>query len=130
MKLFVFLSALFVLLLSSCGSRDASLPSDPGEAAIHYVRCLADGRYDEYIRGMVSCDSATEAYKKQMLVLYKQMVVAKKKEFGTLKSLRHLRSDISGDSSALVYLQLVYANDSTEDVMLPLVCLDGQWRMR
>lgn len=130
MKLFVFLSALSVLLMPSCGSRDASLPSDPGGAAIHYVRCLADGRYDEYIRGMASCDSATEAYKKQMLVLYKQMVVAKKKEFGSLKSLRHLRSDISGDSLALVYLQLVYANDSTEDVMLPLMCIDGQWRMR
>lgn len=131
MKFFVFLSALSVLLMSSCGGRSSSSSADPGEAAIRYVRCLADGRYDEYIRGMVSCDSASDAYKKHMKVVYKQMVVAKKNEYGPLKSMRHLRSDISsGGLTATVFLQLVYANDSTEDVMLPMVSVDGQWRLR
>ena len=131
MKFFFFLSALSVLLVSSCGGRGSSSSSDPGEAAIRYVRCLADGRYGEFVRGMVSCDSASDAYKKHTIILYKQMVVAKKKEYGPLKSMRHIRSDISdGGLAATVFLQLVYANDSTEDMMLPMLCVDGQWRLR
>ncbi len=131
MRLCSIILSLLSLLAVSCGGCGSSPVPDPGEAAVRYVHFLADGKYDDYIRAMVSCDSASAAYRNHMTVLHKQMVTAKKNEYGPMKSLRAIRSDIgNGGATAAVFLQIVYANDSTEDVMLPLVWHNDRWRLR
>ena len=55
--------------ISMCSCSDQEL-KDPSKAAVKYMQYLVDGKYDEYISEMVSCDSASAAYKQNMKVMF------------------------------------------------------------
>lgn len=131
MRVSVIFPLLLLFCIVSCGNGETSSKVDPGGAAVHYIRSLADGRYDEYIHAMVSCDSASDAYKKQMLVLHKQMVTTQKTECGSLETVQCVRSELGREGkTANVFLQLTYSNGMKEDIMLPLVWNNEKWRIR
>ena len=129
-KIFLFSIILVGSLLCSCHHKvDES--DKPGDVAIHYVQTLADGKYDEWVAGMSSCDSASDAYRKQMLVLCKQLVADKKQKNEKLKSVvcTHVDMDPNG-KYANTYLRLTYTNDSVETILFPLIWKDQKWRIR
>ena len=114
--------------IGSCSDKDLK---DPSKAAVKYMQYLVDGKYDEYISEMVSCDSASAAYKQNMKVMLKQMVVSKFQGEGAVKEIHYVRQQGGNDEQAvMVFLQLTYANGSTESMMLPLLWADGRWRLR
>lgn len=126
----VFLMA-FPLLFLSCHHNKVAKCDNPEEAAIHYVQFMAAEEYDKFLAGMVSCDSASVSYKKNMIILFKQMVAAKKSEMGGLKSVKCVRSEKDDSNKfAKVFLSVTYHNDSTETMVMPLVRQDDKWRMR
>jgi hypothetical protein len=126
---------LFILALlfvtASCHRSKVAEREQPDAAAIHYVQCMADEKYDEFISGMISCDSASTAYKKNMTILFKQMVAAKKEEQGGLKSVSCVRTELTENGKyANTFLKVTYSNDSSEIMLLPLIWQDEKWRMR
>jgi hypothetical protein len=128
------LCSLFVVLLTltSCARKDKAVNVDePGDAAVHYVQSVATGNYDEYIKGMVSCDSATDEYRQFQKTLLKQMVSEKKKDFDTLKSVVCVRTQTFSDKNVVnAFVKLTYSNDSVETMMIPLIWNDHRWRIR
>ena len=116
--------------ISMCSCSDQEL-QPPSKAAVKDMPYLVDGKYDEYISEMVSCDSASAAYKQNMKVMLKQMVVSKFQGEGAVKEIHYVRQQGGNDEQAvMVFLQLTYANGSTESMMLPLLWADGRWRLR
>ena len=73
MKRIVFALAFIPLLLFSCGN-DYSDKDRPDKAAIYYVKCAAEGHYDDYLKGMLSSEDASESYVRNMRTLIRQMV--------------------------------------------------------
>jgi len=125
------LIVLFVLLSCAKTNKAVSVKERPGDAAIYYMRCIMQENYDEYIRAMISCDSASVDYKDKMRILVKQMVRTKKLEMDSCKQIECLKADVkyNGDY-ANTFLRLTYANDSTETIILPLIWKDDRWRLR
>lgn len=132
MKRLVLCLSILLLVAASCGKNDRAADREkPGEAAVHYVRNLSDGHYDEVVASMISCDSATEQYRQYIKVLYKQMVAKKKDDNGGLKSVVCVRTEDGPSAGAVnVFLKLTYDNDSIEDIILPLVWNNKKWRLR
>jgi len=129
----LFFSCFLILLIGamSCQRSRVSQREKPDAAAIHYVQCMADEKYDEFLSGMVSCDSASDAYKKNMKVLFKQMVATKKEEQGRLKSVSCVRTELTKNGKcANTFLKITYTNDSTEIMIFPLIWQNEKWRMR
>ena len=63
--------------------------------------------------------------------MLKQMVVSKFQGEGAVKEIHYVRQQGGNDEQAvMVFLQLTYANGSTESMMLPLLWADGRWRLR
>lgn len=123
---------LLTAFLGACkDGKKADDPAKPGDKAVFLVQCLADEKYDECIKAMVSCDSASDNYKDKQKIMLKQMVRDKKKDGASLKAVECLHSDVDQHGHfATNYLQLTYSNDSTETVIFPLIWQDNQWRMR
>lgn len=132
MKRLVLCFSVVALLLASCGSKDRAADREkPEEAAVHYVQSLADGHYDEIVSAMISCDSTTEQYNRQIKTLYKQMAARKRADNGELKTVVCVRTEKGPlDGSVNAYLKLTYSNDSIEDIILPLFWNSGRWRLR
>lgn len=132
MKRLLYSILIMLSVSASCGRKDKAANVDtPDEAAVHYVQCIASGRYDEYIKGMVSCDSATEQYRQLQKILLKQMVAEKKKELDTLRSVVCVRTETFSDKNVVnAFVKLTYTNDSIETMMIPLIWNDHRWRIR
>ena len=128
----VLLIALIGLCCMGCGHKKAGAEREhPEDAAVAYIQNMADEKYDECIKYMISCDSASDAYKAKMKVLLKQFVRRKKENGAGLKNVECIHTDISTNGcSADTYMRLTYTNDSVETMVLPLVWQGKSWRLR
>lgn len=126
-----------ILLIVSCVAQFLTGCSekrdDPTKLAIYYVKCVAKGDFDKYIYGMQSCDNATDDYKQNIRTLLSQMIADKKSEgFSELKNIvcERIEGNKDVDDEIMVYLKLTYQNDSTENILIPMLWNDGKWRLR
>ncbi|MEG1728867.1 MAG: hypothetical protein RR280_04915 [Bacteroidaceae bacterium] len=130
MKQAVLVTMLFVTLfisgLSSCGDRK----NEPGTAAITYYNYLIAGDYQQYVKGMLSCDSLPAEYRVRIETTIKQYLAREKQENGGLKTVELLNDSLSNDgASANVFLDVSFGNGMKEAICLPLVLDKGVWRM-
>ena len=123
---------IMLLAFDSCSKKDKVADSDnPGDAAVHYVQCMAAGQFEEYIKGMVSCDNATERYRRFQKTLFKQLVAEKLKDLDTLKSVVCVRTQTFSNKDIVnVFVKITYTNDRVETMMVPLVWNANRWRIR
>ncbi len=121
---------LFSFLCFISGCRDVK--GEAAEAAVHYARCLAEGNYDEYIKGMLSCDHASDQYVHNTRVLLEQMMDEKKAEGQTVvEEIVCGGVELQKDNhQVLAYLKFTFQDKSTETILMPLVRVDGKWRLR
>lgn len=131
MKNILWILLFLPILLNGCKHSTVSSKDKPDQAAIHYIQCIADEKFDECINGMASCDSASDSYKAKMKILYKQFIRHKKKESGFLKKVECIHTDFAQNGNyADTYIRLTYKNDSVETIILPLIWKNKRWRMR
>lgn len=123
-------------LLLSCnrGNRfpDAAAPPLPSQEEIcAYYNLYLRGDYGAYVDAMQSCDGKTEAYRKQMAILFKQHARLSAEKNGKVLSIRVNRIE-PHDSGRMVNVFLVsqYESGTTEEKLLPMVFVDGRWRLQ
>ncbi len=99
----------------------------------------AKGYYDELIAGNAIVfvagthrpDSIPDGYRQQLVLNAQMMMEQQQKERGGLK-----RVDVANATAdtarheAMVYLTLIFGNGSQEEVVVPMVEHNGQWKMR
>ncbi len=132
MKIIVYIAIVF-LCLASCvkSNKEISAKDKPERAAIYYTKCIVEENYDEYVKAMVSCDSASDEYKNKMMWMAKQMVRAKKAEMDSCKNIECIKTEIKYDGNyANTFIRLTYSNDSSETILLPLIWYEDKWRLR
>jgi len=114
----------------SCGKED-----DPGVIAATtakgYYDLLVQEKYDEYVDGLYKPDSIPESYRKQLVDNAKMFIGQQKEEHGGISEVRII--DCKADTSrhiANAFLTLTFGDNSTEEVVVPMVEVNGRWLMR
>ena len=119
------------LLAASCGRhKQVSQHEKPDKAAVHYMKLLVNEDFDAYIRGMMSCDSASEQYRRNTLVLLKQMSAELKQSGVGIQSVSCDSSDVDNDGNhARAYVGVTFSGGNSETVVMPLIWAGKRWRM-
>lgn len=136
-----FLSGLVLLLtasflLPSCNSKEDAAEKQvhteqADSAALYYYQLRAKGQFADYVAAMESCDSTTEAYRKQMerLLRHHQQKVVEEKQ--GLASVRVERTEMyDSNRVANVFLTVTYKDGTHEEILFPVVYDGHHWRVR
>jgi hypothetical protein len=127
-KLFIPL-CIGVALFAACSQKGDSLTHDSArQAAERYFTMLIDGRYEEYVDGLVCTDSMPDDMRSQMVDLMAQFMAQQSVNRGLLRVTA--TSDTIQDSTAYVYLDILYGDSVSEQVGMPLQFVGDRWRMQ
>lgn len=131
-------SCLFLacLALQSCHRSGADMAKDKsGEGvdsmAVACYKMQAEGRFDDYVKAMKSCDKMPADYQHRMVMMlrhHQKQVLEEKKG---VKDVAVLRTEMHNQGRmANVFLNVTFNDGTTEEVIFPMV-YDGQrWRVQ
>lgn len=93
-----------------------------------YIR----GDYDKYVAQMESLDDKPDSYRQEMAMLMKQRHRQQEDDHsGGPLSCRVTKLEFTPDSSyCSAFILVTYMDTTEEEILLPLVHKDGQWRLR
>ncbi len=123
---------LFLLFVAACtGSVDLSEPGAAGarRASEHFYDLLARGRGAEYVDHLYAARAMDSSMHSQYVDMMAQFLYEQGQATGGILSAKATR-DTMVDSTALVFLDVLFADSTREEVMLPLVYSEGRWWMK
>ena len=100
-------------------------------AAEGYYRHLMAGEYEQFLEGRAGADSLPDDYREQLLAGYRQFMDQQERAHGGIRDVRisSARHDTLADYTT-VLLVLCFADSTDEEIVVPMSCHDGRWRMR
>ena len=112
----------------SSGSTTGELAA---KAAKAYYDHLVAGRYEHFLDGKVGGDSLPADYREQLLTSCQQFMAQQEKAHQGISDVRisNVRKDSLTDYVS-VFLLLCYADSMQEEIVVPMVEHNGQWRMK
>ena len=114
--------------LFCCSSNDKN---DPVTVAQECYDMLLAGNYDAFLAGRAHMDSIPESFREQLLVNYKQFVFDQKKSHGGISAFKAMSAQTdSANHQSLVFMQVIFADSTTEEIVVPMVECNGKWKMR
>lgn len=119
-----------LLLLAAC--RRDGLTAEQRSVRCAAEKCyslLADQRYEKFVEEISYADQMSPEYRSQMVDLVHEHVATEHSRHGRMLSAKAVGDTIDGDM-AQVFLQLVFADHTTEEVGLPMVKVDDEWKMQ
>lgn len=125
-----FLLAAAIAMVASCsdGDGDSLTHKSVRSAAEGYYSLLAEGRYAEFVSGRADASSLPASYHSELTDMVAQYVA--EQTGGGLVCAVATADSIWPDSTALVFLDLQFADSTREQVCLPMVLRDKRWLMR
>lgn len=126
-------AVLVLLSLMSCGNAsDEELARQAAkEAAERYYDYLLDGRYDQFLNGRFGMDSIPDNYREQLLAGYEQFMAQQQEQHGGIRSFKVNNASMDSTLQLMqVFVVLNYGDDTQEEIVLPMVERNGEWKMR
>lgn len=127
-------STFFAAILLTFISNSCSQPK-PDELAsraakIYYDYLLA-GNYEAYIDGIYQPDAIPEGYREQLLTNAKMFVWQQKESRKGIAEVQLNRANVGKDGkTADVFLILCYGDSTKEEVVVPMIEVEGNWMMK
>jgi len=124
------LVGLIVLILPSC--HNDGLNRQQRRARRAAERCyeyLQDKKFNRFVGEIAYAEQMSPEYRQQMEDLIEENTIRNIEEHGKLLSAEAVGDSITGDL-AHIYLQLTYADSTSEEVGLPMICIEGDWKMQ
>ena len=123
---------LMLILLFSCSEeqKDTFTNECVQQAAQRYYTLYIQGNAKEYVQGMAGADSFTEDYAQQMQNVITQAAKELERKGGVVRVEALSDTLYVADSTAYVYLDLVFADSVHEQVGVPMVFRKGNWRLK
>lgn len=90
---------------------------------------LQEGKYERFVGALAYADSMSDDYRAQMVDLVKAFAAKEEKLHGKLLSATVTGDTIIGEQ-AHVYLQVTYADSTSEEIGLPMVKVGKKWKMQ
>jgi hypothetical protein len=121
-----------VALLASCTKTETDTFSHESaqQAAKRYYTHFTQGDAKQFVEGMVNAESFSEDYRMQMQDVIAHAAKELTKRGGVVRIVALSDSLYAADSTAYVFLDLVFADSIHEQVGLPMVFRQSKWRMK
>lgn len=96
--------------------------------AVYYYNLQANGRFDEYVESMQSCQGTTPDYKQRIIKMLQQHQKEILKVKKGVSHVQAVRTEMHNHNKmANVFLNVTYNDSSREEIIFPLVFDNGQW---
>ena len=119
-----------MLLLAACSSVTPPEERAMQAAQESYDHLLA-GRYEQFLAGRAFADSLPDNYREQLLVAYKQFMHQQEAAHGAIQRAEAVRARIDTTLQLVqVFFVLNYADSTQEEIVVPMIEQDGQWKMK
>ena len=120
------------LFLASCTKTDPDTFSHESvqQAAQHYYTYFVNGDAKQFVEGMAGADMFPEDYKEQMQSVITQAAKELVKKSEVVRVVALSDSLYVADSTAFVFLDLVFADSIHEQVGVPMVFQKSKWRVK
>ena len=130
-KLLIFMIISMGLGLSSCKEERPDPSYFAGIAAKGYYDLLLEGKYEEYVAGFNQPYRIPKGYHEQLLLNARMFMEQQQEEHKGLAGIHvlHAKAD-TARHVADVFLQMVYGDSTKEQVVVPMVLVHGDWKMR
>lgn len=120
-------------LMGLLGCQEVSLEQQAAEAAQGYYQRLLDGYPDGFLAGKAAYDEMPSDYRDQLVKANEQYVKDMQQKHNGLRSVAISPNVGRSDSTLNVvytFLLLSYGDSTQEEVTVPMVQVDGDWKMR
>ncbi len=117
------------LVLGACHRNDDITHERVRKVAEEYFSYLVDGKYEDYVRGMVDADSMPELYRSQLVDMVAQFSAQQQKCHGGISFARAMADSLSDSIHAHVFLDVHFGDSTVERVGMPLRYQNGRWKM-
>ncbi len=125
---FCMTAAVFLLqfMSISCTRSDSERVRLAAEKDYEYLK---EGRYEDFVSEIAYADSMSEDYRAQMVDLVQEYAETLNRQHGGFSAIAATNDTIIGDQ-AHVFLQVTFADSTSEEVGLPMVRVDKEWKMQ
>mgnify|MGYP004450233619 CR=1 FL=1 len=120
------LAALMLLTMASC-RRSAS---EPKEVAEEFYRALIEERWDDYVSLQSNADSMPSDVRRERIDMVREYMAMEREAHGGLVSAQASSEALIAPDYAFVFLTLQWADSTNEEILLPLVRVGEEWRVR
>lgn len=132
MKKFLFFMILSIgLVFASCKKETPDPGYFAGIAAKGYYDLLLEGKYNDFVAGYNHPNRIPKGYHEQLLLNARMFMEQQQEEHKGLAGILvlHAKAD-TARHVADVFLQMVYGDSTKEQVVVPMVQVHGDWKMR
>lgn len=132
MKKFLFFMILSIgLVFASCKKETPDPGYFAGIAAKGYYDLLLEGKYNDFVAGYNQPNRIPKGYHEQLLLNARMFMEQQQEEHKGLAGILvlHAKAD-TARHVADVFLQMVYGDCTKEQVVVPMVQVHGDWKMR
>ena len=98
------------------------------KAAEKYYKMLIKGNYKGFVNGYASAENMPEDFRSQLVDATAQFMT--KDDMRRLKSVKAISDSLLEDSTAYVMLQLNFSDSTSEQIELPLILMENDWKMK
>ena len=92
---------------------------------------LIAGRYDSFIDCKAGGDTLPSEYREQLAVAYKQFMAQQQEDHGGIKSFEVSNMLIDSVADQIhVFLILRFGDNTKEEIIVPMVECNGEWKMK
>ena len=130
-RFFIGLMGLLGLIsLMACGEEPT--PEDAAMASAQQsYESLLEGDYELFLAGRADAEQMPASYRQQLITTYKQFIVQHKEEHGDIASITASRAQMDSTLQLMqVFLMVCYADSTLEEVLVPMVERNGEWKMK
>ena len=121
---------LIIALLAACSS-DKSPEALAMKAAQQSYSALVKGDYEKFLEARVGMESIPDSYREELLTSYKQFMSQQNHEHGGIDEVLALRAHPDSVLHIMqVYLSLHFNDSTIEEIVVPMVEHNGQWKMK
>ncbi len=129
--------SLFLLALAAiCACSQLSPEEQAAQVAKSCYDQLLAGRYEAFLEGRAGMDSIPDGYREQLLTAYKQFMSQQREAHGGISSVQVNRTafmEAPPDTTfqwVQVFMNLNYADSTSEEIVVLMVDQTGEWKMR
>ena len=127
---FLSLSFLALLLLTACSENPTPEEQAMRTAKAYYDDLLA-GRYDRFLMGRAGTEGIPEGYREQLMDSYKQFMAEQREKHGGIRSVAVNNAVVDSAQHLIqVFLILRFGDATQEEIVVPMVEKNGEWKIK
>ena len=124
---------LFLLLtIGFCACGDNQSPEEAAmKVALESYESLLEGDYEAFLNNRADMEDAPASFREQLLVAYKQFVRQQQELHTGITSFTVSHAQMDNTLQVMQVFMLVnYADNTQEEILVPMVERDGEWKMK